>query len=289
MGKTLDDVEVVIVGTGRAGSGLARAFAASEVPVALVSRTPRRVKRDEPPVFTTDHSRCPREVRFVILAVPDGVIPEVARSMLAARVIGPRSLVGHLSGALASSILTPPIPAERTFSAHPLTAFPKIMAVLEMTLSGVSVMIEAPHPKTLRAVEKLFRRADARVAILAPDRKPLYHAGAVVGSTFPFLNLMMSASILEACGVPDPSRVAGELLEDTIGNLVTSRDVSGLTGPFARGDVGTIASNLKALDAFSQEIAALYRLQGRIVTRWLGSSGRLSEETCEAIQKVLQT
>ncbi len=284
-----DQFEVVIVGTGRAGSGLARAFLESEVSVALVSRAPRRSRRDEPPVFTADHPRCPRGTRFVLLAVPDRAIPEVAESMLAAGVIGPRSLVGHVSGALASSVLTPPIPTERTFSAHPLTAFPRVMAIFERSLSGITVMVEAPEAKTLRAVTKLFRRASATVATLAPDRKPLYHAGAVVGTTFPFLNLMMSASILKECGVPDSFQVAGNLLDDVIENLGAAKDLSGLTGPFARGDVATIASNLRAIDGFSKEIAELYRLQGRIIARLAATSGLLGQEAWDAIQKVLET
>lgn len=289
MTRGRDGFEVVIVGTGRAGSGLARAFAESEIPVALVSRAPKRVKRGAPPVFAADHPRCPRGARFILLAVPDRAIPEVAQSLLAAGVIGPRSLVGHVSGALASSILTPPIPADRTFSAHPLTAFPRVMAIFETTLSGVTVMVEAPDAKTLRAVRKLFQRAEATVATLERDRKPLYHAGAVVGTTFPFLNLMMCASILKECGVPDPFRVASELLDDVMENLGSSKDLSGLTGPFARGDVDTIASNLRAIEGFSKEIAELYRVQGRIIARLAATSGLLGQEAWEAIRKVLET
>ncbi len=287
MPKSRNEFEVVIVGTGRAGSGLAAAFAESEIPVALVSRTAKRGKRGAPPVFTADH--CPRGARFILLAVPDHAIAEAAQAMLAAGVIGPRSLVGHVSGCLTSSVLTPSIPADRTFSAHPLTAFPRAMAIFDQTLSGVTVMVEAPDRKTLQAVTKLFRRAGATVAVLAADRKPLYHAGAVVGTTFPFLNLMMCAKILQECGVPNPFNIAGNLLDDVTENLMVSKDLSGLTGPFARGDVDTIASNLRALEGFSKEIANLYRIQGLIIGRLAATSGRLGQEAWDAIRKVLET
>lgn len=291
MARVSKDFEVVIVGTGRAGTHLARAFAESEVPVAMVSRRVKRRGRHAPPIFTVDHPQCPREAPFVLLAVPDSVIPEVARTMLDAGVVGPKTRVGHLSGALPSTILEPVIPEGQVFSAHPLTSFPPVMlmSILESGFYGVVVMVEAPHPTTVRAVTRLFSRAGATVAPLDRDRKPLYHAGAVVGTTFPFLNLLLCASILKECGVPEPYRVAGGLLDDVTENLQTARGLSGLTGPFARGDVGTIASNMQALLAVNEAVTELYRLQGRILADLLQESGQLPEETCEAIRKVLKT
>lgn len=277
--------EVVIVGTGRAGSALAKAFFESKVPVALVSRTPRRGRRGSPPVFTADQEQCPRRVPFVILAVPDRIILEAARTMLDAEVIGPRSRVGHLCGALSSTILVPPILMEQVFSAHPLASLPRPLS--QSGLSGITVMVEAPEPKTLRAVTRLFRRARARVAPIEREKKPLYHAGAVIGTSFTFMNSMICATLLAQCGVPDPGQAAGQLMKDVLGHMSQEGGLSGLTGPFARGDIETIASNLAALRVASQELAELYCLEGRHLARLLADSGLIGPDTCSAIQKTL--
>lgn len=288
MRRTGNEFEVVIVGPGRAGMSLARAFAESQVSVALIARTPRRARRGDPPILTTDHDRCPRGARFVLLAVPDRAIPEAARTMLEAGVIGPQSLVGHLSGALLSTVLTPPLPAHQVFSAHPLTSFSYGIALFDTYLSGVTVMLEAPDARTARAVTTLFRRARAKVAPVDRDKKPLYHAAAVIGTSFPFLNSMICASILRECGVPDAVLAAGRLMDDALENMTDAKGWEGLTGPFVRGDVETIASNLAALRGFSEEAADLYRRQGRILARMLATANLLGQETWEAIQKTLE-
>ncbi len=282
------EFQVVVVGTGRAGLAIARAFQSTEIPVALVSRSAKRLKKQDPPVFTVGDKKCPKAVGFVLLAVPDRAIPEVAQAMIDAGVVGPKTLVGHLSGALPSTVLSPLIPEKRVFSAHPLTAFSKDWKPLfESGLGYITVMLEAPDEKTAIKAKRLFQDAGGQVYLIERSKKPLYHAAAVVGTSFPFLNLIVCSRLLAECGVPEPVRAAGRLLEDTIENVRAAKDLSGLTGPFIRADVGTIASNLGAIREFSSVIAELYSVQGRILAEMLARQGHIAQDALEQIKKVL--
>lgn len=282
-------VEVVIVGTGRVGSSLARTFHRLDIPVALISRTPRRRERRGPPVFRVEDPGCPRQAPILFLAVPDAVIPEAARVMRDAGVIGKRSRVGHLSGALLSTVLCPTVSRERVFSAHPLLSFPRPRDDPRGDVSLTAFALEAPDQRTLKVISRLFRRISCNVWILQPEKKPLYHAGAVIGSSFLYLNYLAALQILKHCGLSDAQFFATRLALSALNNAKNEDDWAGLTGPFARGDIETIAMNLRALTAFSSEIAEMYRIQGRWIACILVRKGLLKEETCQEILKVLQT
>ena len=60
-----------------------------------------------------------------------------------------------------------------------------------------------------------------------------------------------------------------------------------LTGPAARGDLGTIARNLRALAARGPEFVEAYVALARVAGRLAVEDGRLSERDHERLEEVL--
>ncbi|NIR35990.1 MAG: DUF2520 domain-containing protein, partial [Actinobacteria bacterium] len=75
--------------------------------------------------------------------------------------------------------------------------------------------------------------------------KALYHAAAAAAANFPLAALAMSRNLFEAAGVPFDA--AGPLVEAIVANAFEMGPADALTGPIARGDVGTVAAQLAAI------------------------------------------
>jgi predicted short-subunit dehydrogenase-like oxidoreductase (DUF2520 family) len=196
-----------ILGRGRAGSALAAAWGGA---VPLLAGTA------DPP-------------GFVLLALPDAVVPAASRRF--------PGRCAHLSG----SLHLDDVP-----SLHPLTSFNGEAA----DWSGTPLAVTGAAPGfLLRAFEQLgFHPFD-----LPADRKALYHAAAVLSSGHAATLWLGAARLLEEAGIPLPGRGLEPLARATLENL-RQRGRDGRTGPFVRGDEATIARDAAALPEAWREI-----------------------------------
>lgn len=267
---------VVIVGAGRAGTGVGLALAAAGIPTGFLSRRPVPVIGDSPAWRSTDPA-APRTPAIYFLAVPDARIVEVASDLIAKGFLVPGSMVGHLSGALPAALLEPVAGELPVFSAHPLLAFPPPNPPRPMP-AGTTVMIEG-QPEAVTVTTPLLKRAGAAVAPIRPEKKALYHAAAVLCSNMPAALLWAAADLFKECGVPQSVAASARLMGSLASNVAQAPFGSTVTGPFSRGDGATITANIEALRAASPELADLYlRLGGRLAD--LLRDGRiLSERT----------
>lgn len=284
--KTQMIYEVFVVGTGKAGAFLARSFAASGVKTALISRRKGRRRLGSVQVFSFDEVRFQEPPKFVLLAVPDAAIREAAEVAVRFGLVGTNTLVGHLSGALDSRVLVPPIAPRNAFSAHPLKAFPPPRSQTPASLVGTLVSIEASSPKTISAVKALFRKVGVRPCVISAEKKALYHAAAVLATSFPYFEAIVSAKLLKAAGIKDATRVSALFLSDVAKNFLFSGDLSGLTGPFARADIETLRIDLSALKRFDPVAFAHFTSAGLLLASLLHADGRLREAEFEAIKNL---
>jgi predicted short-subunit dehydrogenase-like oxidoreductase (DUF2520 family) len=86
------------------------------------------------------------------------------------------------------------------------------------------------------------------VAIAEADRT-LYHAALAHGSNHLVTLVAQASQLLREVGVELPERMLGPLLRATLENALASGE-SALTGPVARGDVGTVRAHAEALREF---------------------------------------
>ena len=122
---------------------------------------------------------------------------------------------------------------------------------------------------------------------LDDERKTLYHLSAVVGC-----NLLVALES-EAKRLMDEATRDGRglqhlqaLLRTTMENLLTSGEPAhALTGPVARGDVGTVRAHLRLLDRESPRLAATYRALS--LEALALAAPRLDDEQVTTLQQLL--
>ena len=180
------------------------------------------------------------DAELVLLCVPDAAIPEVARD------VEPGPWIAHTSGGTPLSALDP---HTHRFSVHPLQTF-----VLERGPEQLDGAWAAVSGESDEALEHGFRLADTlglRPFELADADRPLYHAGAVFAASFLVTLHEAAAELLSTAGAP--MEALEPLMRRTIDNGFAP------TGPFVRGDRGTIERNLAAIHDRRPDLEPLYR------------------------------
>ena len=281
----MEHADVVIVGAGRAGTGVGLAMAEAGTDVWFITRRP--VPLVGPVRAVRMGAReAPRGRAMFIVAVPDQRIKETLSELVEAGHVTEESVVGHLSGALPSSVITDVALVAGAFSAHPLHAFPPPSPPRRMP-PGTTVMVEGDTAGVASATVA-FAKAGAVVAHIDMSVKALCHAAAVLCSNLPAVLLFAAADLLKDCGVPDPVGAAARLLGSLAANLASAPGASTVTGPFVRGDVETVAQNIAALEARDSDAAQLYRMLGARLVDRLRINRVLSEAAWKAIHETLK-
>ena len=259
---------LTIVGAGRVGQALGRVLVANGYPIeevvcrsAASARTAVRFVGAGRPLAL----RSLREIRgrVIVIATPDDAIATVADRL--ARVGG--SLDGvialHTSGARAASALDALRErGARLGSMHPLQSFATPELGVER-IGGSVFAIEGDHD-AVAVARRMARDAGGRPVELRAGAKALYHAAAVLAAGHVTALLDMSLEAMRSAGLSDADARAGvlALARGTLANVESRGTARALTGPFARGDEGTIARNREALAALDPRIAAVYDALG---------------------------
>jgi len=247
-------VKLGIIGGGRAAWAFGHAWKTRSLPIAGValregssSNLPGLLDAPAVPV-----ERLAAESDLLLLAIPDGSIALVARQI--APHLGERSFRFHASGSLPSSVLGQ---GPHAFSLHPLAALPP--AGTPLGSPPPLLVFEGPEESlaVARAIAAAFGSPMSRID---PRSKPLYHAGAVLGSNHVAALLEVAAQVLRSAGLEErESREAvASLARSAIENWASSPPSGRFTGPVARAERATIASHLDALAA-SPEVREIYR------------------------------
>lgn len=256
------DLVVGVVGAGRVGCALARGLLEAGIEVsAVASRSPAATAELAEAVGAQVCAveDVPERAELVLLSVPDDAIAGVA-----ARLADParvrRAAVVHCSGAVPVTALDPLAAAGHTVGAlHVLQAFPTRATPLR---PGVAAAVTAQPPLRL-ALVALARRLGAAPFNLADGDRARYHGAASLAANTTVTLTAHAVDLLRGCGLDRAAALDAllELLRSTLDGLAAAGLPAGLTGPLVRGDVGTIARHVAALDADPADAATadLYR------------------------------
>jgi predicted short-subunit dehydrogenase-like oxidoreductase (DUF2520 family) len=288
---TIDAHRFCVVGPGRLGSAVLAGLLEADLTVTAVA-----VHADDdtslfdglPHVRVRDAAL---EADAWWLAVPDdeiyGVAGRLAEALPATRRPGaPQPLAIHSSG-LGSVHLLKPLYEQgvRVLCLHPLQTFagePKAEL-----LRDVPCAVTALEERDLQLGEELATRLGMKPFRLADEKKTLYHLSAVVGCNL-LVALESEAKRLmdEATGESHGLDHLSVLLETTMRNLLRSGEPAfALTGPVARGDIGTVRAHLRLLDRESPRLARSYRaLSLEALTL---AAPRLDDEQVETLRELL--
>ena len=217
---------LAIVGRGRVGTALARAFAAAGIQIE------GPLARGEQPAAD-----------LVLLCVPDGEIANAAAQVEA-------RWVGHVSGATPLDALVTrdadgSAKARGLFGLHPL----QTVTGPDTDFAGCGCAIAGSTPEALELARELAVAARMEPFEIDDSARAAYHAAASIASNFVVTLEWMAERVAAAAGIApaDARRMLAPLVRRTVDNWSTLGPTDALTGPIARGDELTVARQRKAI------------------------------------------
>lgn len=234
-------VELSIVGAGRCGRTLGRLARRAGWRIGAVTcRTMAHAREAAAFIGAGRPTTRPEGAALTLIAVPDGEIPGVARSLRMPR----GGVLAHTCGSFGAELLRPRRPAG---SLHPLRSFAdpgKAAAAFAGTACAVDG--DAAALKVLTPFVRSIGGAPLRVK---PGRKALYHAGAVFASNYVVAALEAALRLFGEAGVerPEALRALATLAEGTLANVRAVGIPEALTGPVERGDAATLKRHVAAI------------------------------------------
>ena len=247
---------IFIMGAGRAGLGLARAFRASGCDVLGVHGKQPRTGVE--PITSGELPDSLSHGNVVLVAVRDAQLESALGQLLEAP-LRRSAVILQVSGS--AEPLTFKLLRE---NGHPVGTFHPLVPLAlpdlaEELLRGAWIGVDGDS-EARAAAERLAQAIGASTLNIPAGGKGLYHAAAVIASNFPVALLSLAERTFVSAGIHPLSahKAARSLFLASASNLLHEDRATVLTGPIARGDVATVQLHLEAL-ADQPELLAAYR------------------------------
>jgi predicted short-subunit dehydrogenase-like oxidoreductase (DUF2520 family) len=285
-----EKLKLGFIGAGRAGTGLATAFARARHPVvAVASRgiaSAQALARRIPGARACTPQEVADRADLVFLTVPDDAIEPVAS--------GIRWRAGsacvHCSGAAELDALKKAA-ADGALAGgfHPLHMFgepgesPDALSGCAIALAGPGALVEK--------LERLARSLGARPLRLPEGGRALYHAAANFTGAFVIALIQETIALWKKLGIAEADALAAllPLLRGTVDNVERLGAAGGLGSAVARGDLGTLRRHLDVLAREAPESLELYRTLSLRTIPLALAKGTLKPETAKEIAALLRS
>jgi len=250
--------KIGFIGCGRAGSALSLLLqqAGYEV-IGVASRrqTSAEILAERLGCPVLDGPEVARRAEALFLTTSDDAIATVSAALAGATAFHEGQIVLHLSGALTSEALAPAAAQGAiALSLHPIQSFASVEQAIAI-LPGSYFSIEG-DPRGYDFAREVAAQLKGKSFLLDSGAKVLYHAACVAASNYFVSLLACSLDLLEVADIPEAMRLPAllPLVEGTLNNIRTLGIPHALTGPIARGDAGTLAKHLAALDGLPEQL-----------------------------------
>jgi predicted short-subunit dehydrogenase-like oxidoreductase (DUF2520 family) len=280
-----DSPAIGFIGAGTTGTALAVRLAQRDYPVAAVSS--RSLTSAE--TLAARISGCKvcngaQEVAdiagLVFITTPDDTISKVAAEV---KWHDAQNVV-HCSGAHSVDILEP---AKRsganTGCFHPLQTFASVDHAID-NIPGSTFAIEAEGPLASMLKEMATSLEGDWVTLKAGD-KVLYHAAAVFACNYLVTLVKLATDLWQTFEVPpaQATKALMPLLRGTLSNIENVGLPNCLTGPIARGDLGTISRHLESLSKQAPSLLDIYKELGRQTIPIALAKGKIDSQRAEEL------
>ena len=283
---------VAVVGAGAMARALGLRLADAGHPVrAVVARTERSARRLAEVLgapTATDRPGDVPDVPLVVVAVPDDQIAEVADALSRAPRPWAGAVVAHTSGAAPAALLEPlRAQGARTLSFHPLQSVTPDAD--GSRLDGVTVGVEGEPPGVAAGIE-LAVGLGLRYVVVPADAKPRYHLAAAMASNLLVTLVGMVQEVLASIDVDRAQATAmlEPLVRGTLDTLARTSPEEALTGPVARGDLGTLRAHGLALRKDLPHLVPAYAALSVETVRLAVRAGTLAPDRAEDVLALME-
>ena len=292
-GAAMEKDRIAIIGLGKVGSALGFLLRSAGHDIVAVSDCSAEALRSGI-LYTgglpcTDAASAAAHADSVFITTTDDAIKTVCDEMAGKGVFSPGKRVVHASGAGGLDLLE----AARQSGAyvasiHPLQSFADVRGAIE-NIPGSTFGITAQKEIESWTIQ-IVRDLGGTFFFVPDEDKPLYHVAACIASNYLVTLIYIVRSIHHHLGLRGDDAVKSfwPLVRGTINNIEHRGVEHSLTGPIARGDVGTIEKHLAAIDAKLPWLSQLYREMGIFTTRLGLENDLVSDQKARAIISLLK-
>ncbi len=283
-------VKIGFIGAGTTGTALAVRLSQKGYPVLAVSSrslvSAQRLAQIVPNCEVYESAEAVDDVsELVFITTPDDLIARIAGET---QWHAGQNVV-HCSGAHSLDILEPARKlGANVGSFHPLQTFAGINQAID-NLPGSAFALEAEEP-LLSMLKELACVLDGSWAELKPGDKALYHAAAVFVSNYLVTLVKLALDLWQEFGVPpeEATKALLPLLKGTVNNIENIGFPNCLTGPVARGDLGTISKHLSVLNNRNSSLLSTYKELGLQAIPIALAKGKVDEKRAEELRILLK-
>ncbi|MDD3519712.1 MAG: DUF2520 domain-containing protein [Actinomycetota bacterium] len=278
--KTSEKLDICVIGPGRLGMTLSYCFSTSKTEnINLAAVSGRRIEsvnnvkkilsgKNKKTLFFTNSSEAAKKANCILICTPDDAIKKVCEEIFVKRKIsGEGKTVIHFSGLKGLDVLV----AAKSSGAsvcciHPMKSFADYLDSansIKDTLFGVTY--DKKDKNAFFAVKNIVNFLQGKSVYVENDSKAVYHACACMASNYLVGLLNIVEKMGKEIGIKPEIFLEGilNLSQGTIDNIKKFGTNNSLTGPIARGDVGTIKSHLEKIEAkMRKEYSDVYKLLG---------------------------
>jgi len=283
---------IAIIGLGKVGTAIGCLLRQAGYSIcAIVDESPLATQRAIPYTTTEVHtlSSLPSvNADCLIITTVDDAIAEVCSQISRTNAIKPGIKVIHMSGAGSLDLLeSARKKGAFVASIHPVQSFADIESAISSIPGSVFGITANEEIKkwSVALVEDL-----KGLAFFVPDEdKPLYHAAACMASNYLAALIYIVIEMYKSLGLKDEDAVKAylPLVKGTLLNIEKKGPIQALTGPIARGDLGTIKKHLQVIEAMTPQYLHSYKALGRITADLGYLKGSISVSKAELIKELL--
>jgi predicted short-subunit dehydrogenase-like oxidoreductase (DUF2520 family) len=296
-------LDICVIGAGRLGTTVSCALAREGTSTlslrALASRSTASLDRAREVighkassiVFTTENKRAAALSNCILICTPDDVIGAVCKEIFSGKNIGAKGrYVIHFSGSKPLSVLdAAKSSGAKIASVHPLKSFASIEEAIK-TLPGTVYGVTYCSSESKKVAMLIVKSLGGKAIEVDDGKKALYHAAACVASNYLVTLIDYAVLIHRKIGIKPEDSLKGlmGLIEGTVNNIKKMGTQKSLTGPIARGDLGTIREHMQDFNKyFNRENTSIYKLMGRETAKIAYGNGWIDRYTVSELEKIL--
>jgi predicted short-subunit dehydrogenase-like oxidoreductase (DUF2520 family) len=230
-----------------------------------------------------------RMADLVLLAIPDDVLAGTVRGLAAVDALRAGQIVVHTSGAHGVDVLAPAAEAGALpLALHPAMTFAGRPEDLQrIPACSFAVTADALDESAWHVGEALVVEMGAEPVRVPQAARALYHAALAHGANHLVTLVTECADLLRTAGISQAERLLGPLLSAALDNALRHRDRA-LTGPVARGDIGTLRVHLRVLADTDPAVLPSYRALALRTAERAVAAGLLDPSAAAEVAAVIE-